>query len=111
MFRKRQRTVLEQSLRDVGIDLHGDLGKVLLKRLLECEHSERTVVANNQSLEWYEFTEFGGNGETLASVSLSNRITDHWFVYAWNKGDYGKDLNACEVYSECDLFGNRIDDV
>lgn len=111
MFRKRNRTPLEQSLKNIGIDLHGDLGKILLKRLIECGHSERTMVISNQSLGWCELTEFGGNGETLASVSLSNRIAGRWFVYAWKKGDYGEDLNAREVYSEYYLFGNYIDDV
>ena len=111
MFRKRNRTPLEQSLKDIGVDLHGDLGKILLKRLIECGHSERSIVISDQWSVGYEFAEFGGDRELLASADLSNEVAGYWNVYAWEKGDYGDDLNAREVYSEYDLFGNRIEDV
>jgi len=113
MFRKRNRTPLEQSLKDIGVDLHGDLGKILLKRLIECGHSERIMTFSRKSSLWCEFVEFEGTMERLALVYLFNEVDvdDCWYVLAWEKGNYGEDLNVREVYSKCDLFGNCIDDV
>ncbi len=115
MFRKKI-TVLEKSFRDAGIDLSRPLGKCLLTKMLEHGYRGKAIFPKRYSTHKLDIIIFGeyaedGSEDWVGRVDLLEDSYG-WTVMVWGKdGPYSSKWHNQDVYSEFDLFGNRINNV
>ncbi len=120
MFRKRKiRVPIEIALKKAGVDMVGDIGKSLLKRLIEHGYSNCSIIAIEFNKSpyyenaWWDIRGVDlsiANGK-LAAIYLDDNKKNCWHIYVWGEDDQGEGLNPCIVYSEYDLFGKLLKDV
>ncbi len=111
MFRKRQKSILEKSLLKARMDLQKPLGNTLLKRMVERGHSEREVTFALEGRSIVNIFD-ESDDDMLNQLAQIKKIHEvgFWVVKAWVDGP-SFDTGILTVYSEYDLFGERIDDV
>ncbi len=110
MFRKRNRTILEETLTNIGgIDVHSDVGRALLNKMIECGHLDDEVIIEwvfgtpilqvyrKEPYEWLASIE-----EKYVNRSDGLRKFNIWYVNSFgNKG-------SAKVYSKYDIYGKLI---
>ncbi len=107
---------IEIALKEAGVDMVGQIGKSLLKRLIEHGHSNRSIIAIKFNKSpyfengWWDIKDmnFGINGLQLATVYLDKDRKYCWHVCAWEEDETEEDPDPCIVYSEYDLLGKRV---
>lgn len=111
MFRKRKKSSLEKSLEEVGVDLSNPLGKYLLNRLIKFGHSEILAHINKEDIDGRTvYVRDLFNHHIIAGVQLL--LEDNiWYLSVWNNDRNDPNGKFYRVYSEYDLFGNRVNNV
>lgn len=109
MFRKRERSALERSLMNEGVDLYSDVGRALLHKMIECGYLDDEVIIEwvlgtpilqvyrKEPYEWLASIE-----EKYVNRSDGLRKFNIWYVNSFgNKG-------SAKVYSKYDIYGKLI---
>lgn len=118
MFRKRERSALENSLIDEGVAVRSDVGSALLNKLFELGYSDHEVCLNCAK-------------EIPYVIVAREKITDIWLIsirirknecredgtwkaelwWPFDPYDEDCDMGSMDVYSKYDICGKLISDV
>ena len=112
MFRKRNRTILEETLTNVGgIDVYSDVGRALLHKMIECGHSENMVRFDDTSsmLKIYD----GNSNICLAIVEESKYMhrSDNlreFIIWHLDLSGSAENIRVCSKY---DIYRKATTDV
>ena len=120
MFRKRERSALERSLMNEGVDLYSDVGRALLHKMIECGYLDDEVIIESHSLEQEEvlIVQEKDTQEWMASIKVyksecskngASRIHLWWPYSPGAIVSGGEDYMY--IYSKYDIYGKLIADV
>lgn len=123
MFRKRAKTILEDSLLAEGVDIYSPIGRNLLSRMIEYGYSQdRIAIEPSHSplttMESFSIIPVAGSGPLRVESSLAqiSPWTDpyHWRVYVWRSilgHANGGEWKSETVYSKYGMYGKSVPNV
>jgi len=125
MFRKRERTILEDSLLAEGVDIYSPIGRNLLSRMIEHGYSQDRIAIEPlhshsplTTMESFLIIPVADPGPLRVESSLAqiSPWTDpyHWRVYVWRSilgHANGGEWKSETVYSKYGMYGKLIRNV